>query len=118
MDQVQVARRPPGRGLCGALVTNALHHARPPVRLRLIVHGTGLTCEVSYGSSTSPHPGRARTFDESGRGLFIAAQLTRRWGTRYNRHGKIIWAGEQLRTSEDAHTDGHNTSVRAEHRPV
>lgn len=37
------------------LVTNAIHHARPPVKLRLIRQETGLTCEVSDGSSTSPH---------------------------------------------------------------
>ncbi|MGY5044144.1 SpoIIE family protein phosphatase [Streptomyces sp. 900105755] len=78
------------------LVTNAIRHAHPPVRLRLIRHGAGLTCEVSDGSSTSPHLRRARTFDESGRGLFIVAQLTRRWGTRHHSHGKTIWAEEEL----------------------
>ncbi|MEW2469382.1 ATP-binding SpoIIE family protein phosphatase [Streptomyces sp. NPDC046994] len=99
--------------IASELVTNALRHARPPVRLSLILHGTGLTCEVSDGSSTSPHLRRARTFDESGRGLFIVAQLTRRWGTRYNGNGKIIWAEEQLRTSKDAHTDGHTMSAES-----
>ncbi|MGW0086262.1 SpoIIE family protein phosphatase [Streptomyces sp. NPDC003393] len=98
--------------IASELVTNALRHARPPVRLRLILHGTGLTCEVSDGSTTSPHLGRARTFDESGRGLFIVAQLTRRWGTRYDGNGKIIWAEEQLSASQDAHADGHDTALR------
>ncbi|MGW9026650.1 SpoIIE family protein phosphatase [Streptomyces sp. NPDC055722] len=99
--------------IASELVTNALRHARPPVRLCLILHGTGLTCEVSDGSSTSPHLRRARTLDESGRGLFIVAQLTRRWGTRHNGHGKIIWAEEQLRTSQNAPTDGHTLSARS-----
>ncbi|WP_438307157.1 SpoIIE family protein phosphatase (plasmid) [Streptomyces sp. HUAS TT11] len=99
--------------IASELVTNALRHACPPVRLSLILHGTGLTCEVSDGSSVSPHLKRARTFDESGRGLFIVAQLTRRWGTRYNGHGKIIWAEEQLQPSEDAHTDGHTMAAHS-----
>lgn len=100
--------------IASELVTNALRHACPPVRLCLILHGTGLTCEVSDGSSVSPHLKRARTFDESGRGLFIVAQLTRRWGTRYTGHGKIIWAEEQLQPSEDAHTDGHTMAAHSD----
>ncbi|MEU4094299.1 ATP-binding SpoIIE family protein phosphatase [Streptomyces sp. NPDC026673] len=74
------------------LVTNAIRHARPPVRLRLIRHDGGLTCEVSDSSSTTPHLRRARTLDESGRGLFIVAQLTQRWGCRHTHDGKTIWA--------------------------
>jgi anti-sigma regulatory factor (Ser/Thr protein kinase) len=93
------------------LVTNAIRHGRPPVRLRLILQGPGLTCEVSDGSSTSPYPRRANTFDESGRGLFIVAQLARRWGTRHHSHGKVIWAEEQLHASEEAATDGQKTSA-------
>jgi anti-sigma regulatory factor (Ser/Thr protein kinase) len=74
------------------LVTNAIRHARPPVRLRIILERNSLTCEVSDGSSTSPHLRRARTFDEDGRGLFIVARLAERWGTRYDRDSKTIWA--------------------------
>ncbi|WP_406260828.1 serine/threonine-protein phosphatase [Actinacidiphila glaucinigra] len=74
------------------LVTNAIRHALPPFRLRLIRHDNGLTCEVSDSSSTTPHLRRARTLDESGRGLFIVAQLTQRWGCRHTEEGKTIWA--------------------------
>ncbi|MFD4508007.1 SpoIIE family protein phosphatase [Streptomyces sp. NPDC058457] len=76
------------------LVTNAMRHAGGPIRLRLI-KGETLICEVSDGSSVSPHLRRARVFDEGGRGLFMVAQFTRRWGTRYTRTGKTIW-GEQV----------------------
>ncbi|MEV5529493.1 SpoIIE family protein phosphatase [Streptomyces prunicolor] len=76
------------------LVTNAMRYGRPPIRLRLI-HDDNLICEVSDSSSTAPHLRRARVFDEGGRGLFLVAQLTERWGTRYNRTGKTIWT-EQL----------------------
>jgi anti-sigma regulatory factor (Ser/Thr protein kinase) len=74
------------------LVTNAIRYAQPPIRLCLIHEDHSLICEVSDGSTTTPHLRRARTFDEGGRGLFIVAQLAQRWGTRHSRHGKTIWA--------------------------
>ncbi|OPF81769.1 PAS sensor protein [Streptomyces antioxidans] len=77
------------------LVTNAIRHARTPFRLR-VIHDRGLICEVSDGSINAPHLRRARTFDEGGRGLLLVAQLTRRWGTRYTRDGKTIWAEQSL----------------------
>ncbi|MEU6597604.1 ATP-binding SpoIIE family protein phosphatase [Streptomyces flaveolus] len=93
------------------LVTNAIRHGGPPVQLRLIRQGVGLTCEVSDGSSTSPYLRQANTFDESGRGLFIVSQLAQRWGTRHGSRGKTIWAEQELHTSEEAMADGHHTSV-------
>jgi anti-sigma regulatory factor (Ser/Thr protein kinase) len=72
------------------LVTNAIRHATGPVQLRLL-RDRALICEVSDGSGTSPRLRRARTEDEGGRGLFLVAQLTERWGTRYTPDGKVIW---------------------------
>ncbi|MEU2056366.1 SpoIIE family protein phosphatase [Streptomyces bungoensis] len=77
------------------LVTNALRHGTPPVRLRLIKDRV-LTCEVSDASPAAPHLRHARTLDEGGRGLFIVAQLAQHWGTRYTRSGKIIWTEQAL----------------------
>ncbi len=77
------------------LVTNALRHGGPPVRLRLI-RDTSLICEVSDASSTALHLRRARVFDEGGRGLMIVAQLTERWGSRHTGSGKTIWAEQIL----------------------
>ncbi|QKW09775.1 SpoIIE family protein phosphatase [Streptomyces sp. NA04227] len=77
------------------LVTNAIRYAAEPIRLRLI-RQTVLTCEVTDGTSTSPRLRHARTTDEGGRGLFMIAQLARRWGTRYSPQGKIIWAEQAL----------------------
>ena len=73
------------------LVTNAVRYGDAPIQLRLI-REDALICEVSDGSSTAPHLRRARTMDEGGRGLFIVAQLTERWGTRHGPGGKTIWA--------------------------
>ncbi|MGJ5952590.1 SpoIIE family protein phosphatase [Streptomyces neyagawaensis] len=77
------------------LVTNAIRHATGPVQLRLL-RDRALICEVFDGSGTSPQLRRARTEDEGGRGLFLVAQLTERWGTRYTPEGKIIWAEQPL----------------------
>ncbi|KAB1148153.1 SpoIIE family protein phosphatase [Streptomyces luteolifulvus] len=77
------------------LVTNAIRHATGPVQLRLI-RDRALICEVCDGSSTSPRLRRAKSEDEGGRGLFLVAQFTDRWGTRYSHEGKIIWAEQPL----------------------
>ncbi|MFJ6722938.1 ATP-binding protein, partial [Streptomyces sp. NPDC091259] len=65
-----------------------------PVGLRLIKDRV-LICEVSDTSQTQPHLRRAQLTDEGGRGLFLVAQLTHRWGSRYTSYGKTIWT-EQL----------------------
>jgi hypothetical protein len=65
------------------------------VCLRLI-RERGLIVEVSDGGHTSPHLRRAAMEDEGGRGLFLVAQLTQRWGTRYTSTGKTIWTEVSL----------------------
>ncbi|MFG3496559.1 SpoIIE family protein phosphatase [Streptomyces sp. NPDC047928] len=77
------------------LVTNAIRYAKGPVQLRLI-RDRNLICEVSDTGHTSPHPRRAGSEDEGGRGLFLVGQLTQQWGTRYTATGKTIWAEQPL----------------------
>ncbi|MFJ3722865.1 SpoIIE family protein phosphatase [Streptomyces sp. NPDC090045] len=77
------------------LVTNAIRHAGGPVRLRLIRADT-LTCEVSDSSNTQPRMRRARSSEEGGRGLYIVAQLSHRWGSRYTAGGKTVWSEQHL----------------------
>ncbi|SES27303.1 PAS domain S-box-containing protein [Streptomyces sp. yr375] len=81
------------------LVTNAIRHAEPPIRLRLL-RGRHLICEVSDAGNTAPHLRRARTYDEGGRGLLLVAQVSRGWGTRHTNTGKTIWAELTLDPSE------------------
>jgi anti-sigma regulatory factor (Ser/Thr protein kinase) len=78
------------------LVTNAIRYGASPISLRLLRDRDSLICEVADGTSTSPHLRRAAYTDEGGRGLFLVAQLSRRWGTRYTDRGKIIWAEQAL----------------------
>ncbi|MGY5057343.1 SpoIIE family protein phosphatase [Streptomyces sp. 900105755] len=77
------------------LVTNAIRHGRAPIGVRLLRDRT-LICEVSDGSTTSPHLRYAASTDEGGRGLFLVAQMAERWGTRYTPAGKVIWAEQPL----------------------
>ncbi|MDI2127588.1 ATP-binding SpoIIE family protein phosphatase [Yinghuangia seranimata] len=78
------------------LVTNAIRYAGGPVHLRML-RDEVLVCEVGDPSNTQPRLRRARETDEGGRGLFLVAQLTSRWGSRYRRNGKTIWT-EQATT--------------------
>ncbi|MEU1707603.1 SpoIIE family protein phosphatase [Streptomyces sp. NPDC005706] len=87
------------------LVTNAIRyggasggsqdHTNRPISLRLIRDNV-LVCEVTDPSNTQPRLRRALTIDEGGRGLFLIAQLSTRWGCRYGRRGKTIWAEQSL----------------------
>ncbi|MER5916337.1 SpoIIE family protein phosphatase [Streptomyces sp. NPDC001982] len=77
------------------LVTNAARHSTGPIGLRLIKHQF-LTCEVSDTEACPPRLRRAHTSDENGRGLFMVAQLSRRWGYRLASGGKVVWAETDL----------------------
>lgn len=73
------------------LVTNAIRYGTEPRRLRVLHDQDSPICEVADGSSTSPHLRRAATTDEGGRGLFLVARFSQRWGTRHMARGKVIW---------------------------
>ncbi len=87
------------------LITNAIRYGSAPLTLQLL-RDRALTCEVSDGSSTSPHLRHAATLDEGGRGLFLVAQMADRWGTRYTPEGKVIWAELSLSRSEGTDSEG------------
>ncbi|MFE0674577.1 SpoIIE family protein phosphatase [Streptomyces sp. NPDC058867] len=86
------------------LATNAVRYGVPPITVRLLYDRT-LICEVSDGSSTSPHLRRAADTDEGGRGLFLVARFAQRWGTRYTPRGKVIWTEQALHEAPDTGTE-------------
>ncbi|MEY9927451.1 anti-sigma regulatory factor (Ser/Thr protein kinase)/PAS domain-containing protein [Catenulispora sp. GP43] len=94
------------------LVTNAIRYGSEPVRVRLL-RDRSLILEVSDGSNTSPHLTYAAITDEGGRGLFMVAQLTQRWGTRYTPHGKIIWAEQAFPALVPAQTPPRHEAPEA-----
>ncbi|MFJ5270848.1 SpoIIE family protein phosphatase [Streptomyces sp. NPDC088358] len=77
------------------LVTNAIRYGGGPIRLRLIQHQV-LTCEVSDSNTSHPRPRQPHIIDEQGRGLFLVARLSRRWGCRTATDGKVVWAEQDL----------------------
>ncbi|MEV6111359.1 amino acid permease [Streptomyces sp. NPDC052109] len=77
------------------LVTNAIRYVGGPIQVRLI-RDRSLICEVSDTGHTAPNLRHAANDEEGGRGLFIIAQMTHHWGTRYTRAGKTIWAEQDL----------------------
>lgn len=81
------------------LVTNAVRYTEGPLHVRLIRDRT-LLCEVADTGHTSPNLRHSGEDDEGGRGLFIVAQLVKRWGTRYTRSGKTIWTEQALPETE------------------
>ncbi|WP_405743548.1 SpoIIE family protein phosphatase [Streptomyces sp. NBC_01525] len=81
------------------LVTNALRYARGPIGVRL-VRDQVLVCEVTDSSNSQPRLRQARETDEGGRGLFLVAQLTTRWGSRYGATGKTVWTEQALEGAE------------------
>ncbi|WP_175409560.1 SpoIIE family protein phosphatase [Streptomyces sp. TRM64462] len=77
------------------LITNAIRYGSEPIHVRML-RDRALICEVSDGSSTSPHLRRAATTDEGGRGLYLVSQFAGRWGTRYTPSGKVMWTEQPL----------------------
>ena len=78
------------------LVTNAVVHAAPPVRLRLALadppEGRTVRIEVSDGSPRPPQVRAPSTSAPGGRGLRIVAALTTRHGVLPTAGGKTVWA--------------------------
>ncbi|WP_431961835.1 SpoIIE family protein phosphatase [Actinacidiphila sp. bgisy160] len=85
----------PTKLIVSELVANAARHGSGPIGLRLIQHKV-LTCEVSDAGVSCPRLRRSGSGDESGRGLFLVAQMSRRWGSRATPSGKVVWAEEDL----------------------
>ncbi|MEV5960013.1 SpoIIE family protein phosphatase [Streptomyces sp. NPDC051987] len=98
------------------LVTNAVRHGSGHITLRLIRHQV-LTCEVFDSSACAPRLRSACTHDENGRGLFLVAQLSRRWGFRTVPGGKVVWAEEDLAPASPVPRQPRVPPVPAE-RPV
>ncbi len=91
------------------LVTNALLHAEPPIRLRLGGTSSHPRVEVHDCSSSPPDLGTSdfaedddhllRTF---GRGLGIVALYSSRWGADVSSTGKVVWFEPAMEPGLDA----------------
>ena len=74
------------------LLTNAIVHGRPPIRIRLHKTRRELAVEVDDGASAMPRKLYAAPEDIRGRGLFIVGELSSRWAARADGTGKTVWS--------------------------
>ncbi|MGW0696798.1 MULTISPECIES: ATP-binding protein [unclassified Streptomyces] len=77
--------------LVSELVTNALCHARGPVRLNLQVRGSHLRCEVEDTNSEGPVRRTVCADAEGGRGMELLDLLAESWGSSSTATGKTLW---------------------------
>ena len=95
------------------LVTNAVLHARTPMRLRLVAGRDSLLIELHDGNSRGPVR-RAYSADATtGRGLGLVEALTRSWGVEEEPGGKRVWA--EVTAAEWESAGGH---AGADQQPV
>lgn len=95
-------------GMCGSAVTdaalvisellsNALQHGTPlpgsGIRVAWDTDGDGVRLSVCDGGGlTRPELGEPTPTTSGGRGLWIVARLSRRWGTHSDDDGTTVWA--------------------------
>ena len=83
--------------LADELVTNAVVHARTPLRLQLKLHGDVLHIAVYDASPRLLRLVPDDPDDEDGRGLRLVEQLATSWGvSRRPDGGKVVWCTLQL----------------------
>ena len=93
------------------LLTNALLHGRPPVRLTVRCGDGTARIEVHDASSALPVRPRETEDATTGRGLALVQALARRWGTVPADVGKLVWA--ELTTLSAAGGDPVDVDVDA-----
>ncbi|WP_029290311.1 ATP-binding protein [Cellulomonas sp. HZM] len=77
--------------LVSEVVTNAVRHARPPVRLLVEVDDERVRVEARDGYSAPPVLKHARPQDDGGRGVWLVDRLASDWGMRAHDDGKTVW---------------------------
>jgi anti-sigma regulatory factor (Ser/Thr protein kinase) len=74
------------------LVTNAVRHGAPPVRLELLADADVVRVAVGDGHPGLPRPRAVDDDAEGGRGMVLVDLLTRDHGVHEQPPGKTVWA--------------------------
>jgi anti-sigma regulatory factor (Ser/Thr protein kinase) len=85
-DQLDVARL-----LATELVTNAMLHGAPPIRISASRTSAVVRIEVSDASPQRPVPRPYDTDAPTGHGILLVERLARRWGIDSHDDGKTVW---------------------------
>jgi anti-sigma regulatory factor (Ser/Thr protein kinase) len=78
--------------LTAEIVTNAILHARTPLKLEVIeVAGGGVRVSVTDGNANPPVKKDYGPSSPTGRGLHIVEAMADRWGFDRSDSGKTVW---------------------------
>ena len=77
--------------LVSEILTNAVHHARTPIGLRLHHTTREIVTEITDDSTHLPRRRLPEPDDENGRGLMLVDALASDWGSRPTETGKTVW---------------------------
>jgi anti-sigma regulatory factor (Ser/Thr protein kinase) len=88
--------------LTSEVVTNAILHARTPLRLTAIVEAGQVVVRV-YDTLRTPPRRRAYRADAStGRGMHLVEALADRWGVDETSAGKCVWFAVAIAVGEQS----------------
>ena len=94
--------------LVSELVTNAILHARSPLKVSVEPRGELVRIAVADDSPRSPQRRRHSVESGTGRGLLLVERMANRWGVDVGSAGKVVWfelsrePAEQVGGWEDA----------------
>jgi anti-sigma regulatory factor (Ser/Thr protein kinase) len=77
--------------LVSELATNAVVHARTPMRVSVLHHGERLRVEVRDDDPRPPQPRQPDPMAPGGRGIMLVDMLATSWGVNGNDRGKTVW---------------------------
>ena len=77
--------------LVSEILTNAVHHARQMIGLRLYHTAREVIAEITDDNTQLPQRTPPAPIDESGRGLTLVEALAGTWGARLSSTGKTVW---------------------------